>query len=81
VLAPVHGDGSATVANETAPIHEGDAVPIQLNEAHSFQNTGNQPLEFLIVGVSRDNSGPRSSESFALGRGTSRPTARMAVAR
>src|SRR3954454_14461203 len=50
------GDGSTTVGNETAPIHAGDAVPIQLNDAHSFENTGTQPLEFLIVGVSRDNT-------------------------
>ena len=50
------GDGTAIVAAETAPIHAGDAVPIQLNEPHSFENTGSQPLEFLIVGVSRDNT-------------------------
>ncbi len=51
----MNGDGTATVVNETAPIHAGDAVPIQLNESHAFQNTGTEPLEFLIVGVSRDN--------------------------
>ena len=50
------GDGAATVGNETAPIHSGDAVPIQLNEVHSFENNGTEPLEFLIVGVSRDNN-------------------------
>ena len=52
----MNGDGAATVGSETAPIHAGDAVPIQLNEMHSFENTGTQPLEFLIVGVSRDNT-------------------------
>jgi mannose-6-phosphate isomerase-like protein (cupin superfamily) len=52
----MNGDGAAMVANETAPIHAGDAVPIQLGEVHSFENTGGQPLEFLIVGVSRDNT-------------------------
>jgi mannose-6-phosphate isomerase-like protein (cupin superfamily) len=50
------GEGTATVANETAPIRTGDAIPIQLAEAHGFENTGTQPLEFLIVGVSRDNT-------------------------
>lgn len=50
----MNGEGTATVANETAPIKAGDAIPIQLAEAHSFENTGTQPLEFLIVGVSRD---------------------------
>lgn len=52
----MNGEGSATVAGETAPVHAGDAVPIQLNDAHSFENTGAQLLEFLIVGVSRDNT-------------------------
>jgi mannose-6-phosphate isomerase-like protein (cupin superfamily) len=50
------GDGVVTVSTETAPIHDGDAVPIQLNEAHSVENTGTEPLELLIVGVSRDNT-------------------------
>ena len=50
------GDGVVTVSTETAPIHAGDTVPIQLNDAHSVENTGTEPLELLIVGVSRDNT-------------------------
>ena len=45
----------AALKAKAAAIHSGDAVPIQLNESHAFQNTGTEPLEFLIVGVSRDN--------------------------
>src|SRR5262249_21397323 len=52
----IDGEGTATVAGETAPVRAGDAIPIQLNEAHSVENAGTQPLEFLIVGVSRDNT-------------------------
>jgi mannose-6-phosphate isomerase-like protein (cupin superfamily) len=52
----MNGDGAAAVAGQTAPIRAGDAVPIQLNEVHSFENTGTGLLEFLIVGVSRDNT-------------------------
>ena len=58
------GSGTATVgrggppgpggAADTAPIKEGDAVPIQLSEVHSFENTGSEPLEFMIVGVAVD---------------------------
>ena len=52
------GDGAVKIAargeNETAPVHAGDAVPIQLGEIHAFENTGSQPLEFMIVGVARD---------------------------
>src|SRR5712671_5955949 len=55
------GDGSVSAASlgqaqETAAIHAGDAIPVQLSESHSFANTGSQPLEFLIVGVARDKS-------------------------
>ncbi len=54
------GQGKATVSfmaeSETAAIRAGDAIPVQLNEIHSFENTGTEPLEFLIVGVSRDNN-------------------------
>lgn len=52
----INGDGTATVANESTAIRAGDAIPIQLNDTHSFENTGSKPLEFLIVGVSRDNN-------------------------
>ncbi len=50
------GDGSVKVGQETAAIRSGDAIPLQLGEVHSFENTGSQPLEFLIVGVSRDST-------------------------
>jgi mannose-6-phosphate isomerase-like protein (cupin superfamily) len=55
------GQGAVTVAtegraSEVAPIRAGDAIPIQLNEAHAFENTGSEPLEFMIVGVSRDSN-------------------------
>ncbi len=54
------GSGTVTVGGrggaETASIKEGDAVPIQLGDVHSFENTGSDPLEFMIVGVARDLS-------------------------
>ena len=55
------GQGAATAAaegggSEVAPIRSGDAIPIQLNEAHAFENTVSEPLEFMIVGVSRDSN-------------------------
>lgn len=54
------GSGSMTIgggrggAAESAPIKEGDAIPIQISDVHSFENTGTEPLEFMIVGVARD---------------------------
>ena len=55
------GQGAVTVAaenrgSESASIRAGDAVHIQLNEAHFFENTGSEPLELMIVGVSRDTT-------------------------
>src|SRR4029077_9341609 len=52
----MNGDGVVTGAAASAPVHAGDAIPIQLADVHSFENTSAQPLEFLIVGVSRDNN-------------------------
>jgi mannose-6-phosphate isomerase-like protein (cupin superfamily) len=55
------GQGAVTVSaegsgSEVAPIHASDAIPIQLNDVHSFENSGSEPLEFMIVGVSRDSN-------------------------
>jgi mannose-6-phosphate isomerase-like protein (cupin superfamily) len=61
----MNGDGAATVSGETAPIHAGDAIPIQLNDVHSYENTGIQPLEFLMLGVSRDNTRRVDSVDFS----------------
>jgi mannose-6-phosphate isomerase-like protein (cupin superfamily) len=47
----LHGDGNAQVNGETAAIHQGDAVPVLLNEPHAFRNDGAQDLEFMIVGI------------------------------
>jgi mannose-6-phosphate isomerase-like protein (cupin superfamily) len=57
----MNGDGAVTVSAqgqnpETAAIRYGDAVPVQLSDVHSFENTGTQPLEFMIVGVAREMS-------------------------
>jgi mannose-6-phosphate isomerase-like protein (cupin superfamily) len=47
----ISGDGEAKVNTETAAIHKGDGIPVMLNEAHSFTNTGTQDLELMIIGV------------------------------
>ncbi len=54
------GDGTVTLGDESAPIHTGDAVPIRLGERKSFANTGEQPLEFMIIGVARDMEAKRA---------------------
>lgn len=47
------GAGQASVGRETAAVSKGDAVPVLLNEVHSFRNTGTEPLELMVVGVAR----------------------------
>lgn len=47
----LNGAGEVQVNGETSAIHKGDAVPVSLNEVHSFKNNGTADLEFMIVGV------------------------------
>jgi len=47
----LNGEGEAIVNNETAPIRKGDAVPVPLNEVHSFRNRGAGELEMMIIGI------------------------------
>jgi mannose-6-phosphate isomerase-like protein (cupin superfamily) len=39
------------ILEESAPIQSGDAVPVELMEIHSVENTGSQPLELMVVGI------------------------------
>jgi mannose-6-phosphate isomerase-like protein (cupin superfamily) len=50
----VNGNGTVTIGSETAQIHEGDVIPVDLNQGRSITTTGDKPLEFLIVGVAKD---------------------------
>jgi len=57
----LHGEGTVTVAAgrsiaETTSIQDGDVIPLRLGDINSFSNTGREPLEFLIVGISRDGT-------------------------
>jgi mannose-6-phosphate isomerase-like protein (cupin superfamily) len=57
------GEGTAKLAGqrmgerlpeETAPIRDGDAIPVDLMEIHSFENSGSQPLELMVVGIANE---------------------------
>jgi mannose-6-phosphate isomerase-like protein (cupin superfamily) len=45
-------DRRGTLTADSAPIVNGDAVPVRVNEVHSIENTGTEPLELMVVGVS-----------------------------
>jgi mannose-6-phosphate isomerase-like protein (cupin superfamily) len=49
----INGQGMARINDETAAIHKGDAVPVLMNDVHSFENNSAAELEFLIVGIAR----------------------------
>ena len=48
------GEASLRVNDETAVVRKGDAIPILLNDAHSFETAGGTELEALIIGVARE---------------------------
>lgn len=51
----MNGEGTAQIGSEKAAIRKGDAVPVLLNDVHSFENTAaSADLEFMIVGVARE---------------------------
>jgi len=56
------GAGTVTVDGETAAIHAGDAIPVDLGQSKSFTVTGSAPLELLVFGIARDM---KTKEAFA----------------
>jgi len=55
------GSGTATVADESAPIRSGDALAIEPGQRKSFASAADSPLELMVIGVARDLS---AKESF-----------------
>jgi mannose-6-phosphate isomerase-like protein (cupin superfamily) len=54
------GSGTATIQGETVNIGEGDAVPAALGESRAFAATGNSELEFMIIGIARDQDAKKN---------------------
>jgi mannose-6-phosphate isomerase-like protein (cupin superfamily) len=50
----VSGAGEVQVDGATASIKAGDAVPVDVGETRSLRTLGDQPLEFMIIGVAKD---------------------------
>lgn len=48
------GAGTVTVNGETVAIKAGDAIPVDLNQAHTIAQTGSDRLELLVIGVAKD---------------------------
>jgi len=61
VYLVLSGDGEVSVGSETAPIHTGDVIPVDLGQSRSIRSTGSAPLDMMIIGVARD---PASKAAF-----------------
>jgi mannose-6-phosphate isomerase-like protein (cupin superfamily) len=55
------GEGSVTVNGETVAIKKGDAIPVDVNQTHSFK-AGSAPLELMVIGVAKDQ---KTKDAFA----------------
>jgi len=55
----ISGNGMATIDGETAKITTGDAVLAALGESRAFAQTGDTPLEIMIVGIARSQNAKR----------------------
>jgi uncharacterized cupin superfamily protein len=55
------GEGSVTVNGETVNIKKGDAIPVDVNQTHSFK-AGSAPLELMVIGVAKDQ---KTKDAFA----------------
>jgi len=55
----ISGEGTATIGGETQAIRTGDAVPAALGETRAFAQTGGAPLEFMIIGIARNQNAKR----------------------
>jgi len=54
VYLVIAGDGEATVGSETAAIHTGDVIPVEVGQSRSIKSTGAVPLDMMVIGVAKD---------------------------
>lgn len=59
----IGGQGIVRVNNEEASFTKDAAIPIRAKEVHSIRNTGNEPLEILIIGIADDMT--KNTETIA----------------
>jgi mannose-6-phosphate isomerase-like protein (cupin superfamily) len=50
----ISGEGQVTVDSETAAIHGGDAIPVDVAQHLSIASGSTAPLELMVIGVARD---------------------------
>ncbi|MEN6407610.1 MAG: cupin domain-containing protein [Thermoguttaceae bacterium] len=53
----VRGEAEITIDAETAPLRRGDAVVIDPRQVHQMRNVGQEPVEYLALGITRETGG------------------------
>jgi mannose-6-phosphate isomerase-like protein (cupin superfamily) len=53
----VQGQAEITAAEQTAALGRGDAVVIDAREIHEMRNTGPETVEYLAIGITREEGG------------------------
>ncbi|WP_245843800.1 cupin domain-containing protein [Sphingomonas spermidinifaciens] len=68
MLYVMSGAGEIEVAGERAAIREGDAIPVEVGQARAIRQTGDAPLELMVVGVARDQAAKAAFAAAARAR-------------
>jgi mannose-6-phosphate isomerase-like protein (cupin superfamily) len=58
----ISGEGQVTVDAETAAIHGGDAIPVDVAQHVGIASSGAAPLELMVIGVARDMAAKQELE-------------------
>jgi quercetin dioxygenase-like cupin family protein len=51
----LRGQANISIGDETYVVRAGDAVLIPEGEIHSYENTGDEPFEFLCIVPNKDD--------------------------
>lgn len=54
VYLVLSGDGEAVIGGETAAVHAGDVIPVEVGQSRSIRTTGAAPLDLMVIGVAKD---------------------------
>ena len=54
VYLVLSGEGEVTVGSETAAIHTGDVIPVDVGQSRSMRSTGAFSLDMMVIGIAKD---------------------------
>ncbi len=57
VFLIIEGEVTMNIAGEEVSVKKGDAVVVEPNEVHTMTNHTDQPLEYIVFGVSQEKDG------------------------